>query len=225
MFTGIIEGLGTITAIRPAGSGGRRFTLRAELDLHDSRVGDSICVSGACLTAVHIEDRSFVVDVSPETLSRSTFHRAVVGDRVNLERALRLSDRLDGHLVSGHLDGTGTLEARQVRDNAVILGFSAPQAISRFLIEKGSVAIDGISLTINRCDERGFTVSIIPHTAGVTTIGFKKIGDAVNLEADMIGKYVERFVGQASSGTSPRAAGDRQNDTLSKDFLAKFGFV
>lgn len=225
MFTGIIEGLGKISAVRPVGSGGRQFTLRADFDLHGSRVGDSICVSGACLTAIHIEGRSFVVDVSPETLSRSTFDRAAIGNRVNLERALRLSDRLDGHLVSGHLDGTGTLEARQVQDNAVILGFSAPQAISRFLIEKGSVAIDGISLTINGCDERGFTVSIIPQTAGVTTIGFKKIGDAVNLEADMIGKYVERFVGQASSGTSRSAAGDGQNDTLSKDFLAKFGFV
>jgi riboflavin synthase len=224
MFTGIIEGLGTITGIRPAG-GGRRLTLRAEFDLDGTRIGDSICVSGACLTAVAVEGRTFAVDVSPETLSRSTFPKAAVGERVNLERALRLSDRLDGHLVSGHLDGTGVLTSRQTEANAVILGFSAPPAVVHFLIEKGSVAVDGISLTINRCDDLGFTVSIIPHTAGVTTIGIKKIGEPVNLEADLIGKYVARFVHRASSGTSPTVEGGKQKDSLDRDFLARFGFV
>lgn len=225
MFTGIIEGLGTITGIRPVGSGGRRFTLRADFDLHGSRVGDSICVSGACLTAISIEGRIFVVDVSPETLSRATFHRAAVGDRVNLERALRLADRIDGHLVSGHLDGTGILETRRVEDNAVILGISAPKAILRFLIEKGSVAVDGVSLTINRCDERGFEVSVIPYTSKLTTIALKKMGHAVNLEADMIGKYVERFMRRGLSETIPNTVTGTRNDPLDRDFLAKFGFA
>ncbi len=224
MFTGIIEGLGTITAIRPAGGGGRRFTLRAAFDLDGTSVGDSISVSGACLTAVAIEGRTFEVDVSPETLSRSTFHKAAVGERVNLERALRLSDRLDGHLVSGHIDGTGVLVSRQTEANAVILGFSAPAAVTRFLIGKGSVAVDGISLTVNHCDDQGFTVSIIPHTAEMTTIGVKKIGAAVNLEADLIGKYVERFVRRLAAGTSP-AEGGKHNSALDRDFLARFGFV
>ena len=222
MFTGIIEGLGTITGIRPAGGGGRRFTLRAAFDLDGTRVGDSISVSGACLTAVAVEGRTFAVDVSPETLSRSTFSRAGIGERVNLERALRLSDRLDGHLVSGHLDGTGVLESRRSEANAVILGFGAPQEVARFLIEKGSVAVDGISLTVNRCDDRSFTVSVIPHTAAVTTIGFKKIGEPVNLEADLIGKYVARFIQRPAPGV---AEDDNPKSTVDREFLARFGFV
>ncbi len=225
MFTGIIEGLGTITAIRPAGGGGRRFVLRADFDLEGTRIGDSISVSGACLTAVSIEGRTFAVDVSPETLSRSTFAQAVVGQRVNLERALRLSDRLDGHLVSGHVDGTGVITSRQTEANVVVVGFSAPPQVTRFLIEKGSVAVDGISLTVNTCDAQGFTVSIIPHTAGITTIGFKKAGDAVNLEADLIGKYVERFVQRMATGKSSPGGDGRGGDTLDRDFLARFGFV
>ncbi len=225
MFTGIIEGLATITAIRPAGAGGRRFTLRADFELHGSKVGDSISVSGACLTAVSIEGRTFAVDVSPETLARSTFAQAAVGERVNLERALRLSDRLDGHLVSGHVDGTGVIVSRRAEANAVILGFSAPPEVTRFLIEKGSVAVDGISLTVNTCDGQGFTVSIIPHTAGITTLGFRKVGDAVNLEADLIGKYVERFVQRMAAGKSPSGGDGRGGDALDRDFLARFGFV
>jgi riboflavin synthase len=130
----------------------------------------------------------------PETLKRSVLGGIKIGERVNLERALRLSDRLDGHLVSGHVDGTGTLQERKTLANAIVITYRVSKALSRYMIEKGSVAVDGTSLTVNRCDSTSFDVSIIPHTAGLTTIGLKKVGDTVNIETDMIGKYVERFV-------------------------------
>jgi riboflavin synthase len=219
MFTGIIEGLGTIAAIQASGKG-RRLTVTADFDLLHSRVGDSIAVNGACLTAVEIGNRRFVADVSPETLDRTTFGKAKIGERVNLERALRLSDRLDGHLVSGHIDGMGTIEQKKTAGNAVIVIILVPESLSHYMIQKGSVAVDGISLTINQCSTGNFEVSIIPHTAGLTTIGFKAAGDPVNIETDMIGKYVERFLmphhqSQAHETTSG----------LDMQFLVKSGFL
>jgi len=174
-------------------------------------------VSGVCLTAVEINEKCFKADVSPETLGMTTFGRAGVGDRINLERALRLSDRLDGHLVSGHIDGTGILKNRKTAGNAIVISIGVPETLSRHMIKKGSVAVDGISLTINNCSRVGFDVSIIPHTAKLTTIGFKKIGSPVNIETDMIGKYVEHFV----MGNR----GDKNQPSIDMQFLAKTGFL
>lgn len=219
MFTGIIESLGTLSGIRPAGRG-KQLVIHSDVALEGMRPGDSIAVNGACLTAVGLSGHRFQADVSPETLSRTTFGVAKIGDRVNLERALRFSDRIDGHLVSGHIDGMGTIQKLSPRDNAVIIAIDVPKALSRYLIEKGSVAVDGISLTINTCRESGFEVSIIPHTAKSTTLPKKRQGDPVNIETDMIGKYVERFL--------LRKAGD--TDTAEKPsidlaFLEKTGFL
>lgn len=217
MFTGIIEGLGTITAVRSSGPG-RRMSIETDFDLSGSKIGDSIAVSGACLTAVHLVRRRFDVDVSPETLARTTLGEARVGERVNVERAMRLSDRLDGHLVSGHTDGTGVLDAREILGNAVLVAVAVPPELTRYMIVKGSVAVDGISLTINTLEPDRFAVSIIPHTAALTTLGFKRKGDRVNIEADMIGKYVEKFTATKNSQEEPRAG-------VSLDMLAKAGFI
>jgi len=220
MFTGIIEGLGTIAEIRPAGQG-KRLAIDVDFALDETKIGDSISVSGACLTVVVIENKRFHVDVSPETLTMTTFGRAKIGDRVNLERALRLSGRIDGHLVSGHIDGIGTIKHKKNVGNAIIVGIGVPETLSRYMIKKGSVAVDGISLTINNCNRRSFDVSIIPHTAKLTTIGFCKVGDIVNIETDMIGKYVERFV----TG-KPYSEGEKEIGTsLDMKFLAKTGFL
>ena len=220
MFTGIIEGLGTIREIRSEGQG-KRMTVDADFFLEQTMLGDSICVSGACLTVVMIDNKRFTVDVSPETLAKTTFKSAKIGDRVNLERALRLSDRIDGHLVSGHIDGIGTVTLKQNMGNAIIVSFKVPESISHYMIQKGSVAVDGISLTINNCSHDSFDVSIIPHTAKLTTIGFKKAGDLVNIETDMIGKYVERFVGGKRHDEKKKKSGS----ALDMEFLAKSGFV
>jgi riboflavin synthase len=220
MFTGIIEGFGTIREIRPEGQG-KRMTVDADFFLEQTKIGDSICVSGACLTVVMIDGKRFTVDVSPETLAKTTFKSAKIGDRVNLERALRLSDRIDGHLVSGHIDGIGSVTLKQNMGNAIIVSFKVPEFISHYMIQKGSVAVDGISLTINNCGHDSFDVSIIPHTAKLTTIGFKKAGDLVNIETDMIGKYVERFVGDKHHDEKRKETGN----SINMEFLAKSGFV
>jgi len=221
MFTGIIEGLGAVAAVRPSGTG-RRMAIDAALDLAGTKIGDSIAVSGACLTVVSLQGRRFEVDVSPETLSRSTLGSVRPGDRLNLERALRLSDRIDGHLVSGHLDGVGTIDSKESAGNALIVSVRVPEGLTRYMIAKGSVAVDGISLTINRCERDGFTVSVIPHTAKNTSIGFKGPGEAVNIETDMIGKYVERFVHGKRAGDDSKGGAPRGVDM---DFLAKTGFL
>ena len=219
MFTGIIEGLGTITAVRPADQG-RRLSIEADFVMDRTGIGDSIAVNGACLTAVRVSGRQFDVDVSPETLQRTTLGETRVGTRLNLERALRLSDRLDGHLVSGHIDGTGTLTHRKTTGNAIFIGFSVPESLARYMIKKGSIAVDGVSLTINTCDARGFEVCIIPHTAQLTTIGQKKAGEKVNIETDIIGKYVERLLSAQQNN------GDlKKTEPLDMQFLAKTGFL
>ena len=221
MFTGIIEGLGTISGIRPAGQG-KRLTIAADFSLLQTKVGDSIAVNGACLTVVNIDGKHFETDLSSETLEVSTFGKAKLGERVNLERAMRLSDRIDGHLVSGHIDGIGIVKKREKLGNAIMLTIEVPDALSRYMIQKGSVAVDGISLTINTCKLKSFTVSIIPHTGGLTTIGMKKNGDGVNIETDMIGKYVERFTRGESTHDSEKKTTSRGIDM---EFLAKSGFL
>ena len=219
MFTGIIEGLGTLEAIKTGGLG-KKLALIADFDLSGTRIGDSIAVNGACLTVVDLQGRRFEVDVSPETVSRTTLNTAHVGDRLNLERALRLGDRLDGHLVSGHVDGIGHLEKREPLANAILLTFRVAPELSRYMIKKGSVAVDGISLTINDCTAGAFQVSIIPHTARITTIGFKAAGASVNIETDIIGKYVERFVAGEPNPEKRRAEGG-----VDMGLLARSGFL
>lgn len=220
MFTGIIEGLGTIIEIRPTGRG-KHLTFDADFVLDQTKIGDSISVSGVCLTVIMIDGKRFQVDVSPETFARTTFLRAKIGDRVNLERALRLSGRIDGHLVSGHIDGIGTVKRKQNIGNAVIFTIGVPESLSRYMVKKGSVAVDGISLTINNCGRDSFDVSIIPHTAKLTTMGLSKVGNPVNIETDMIGKYVERFVNKMQYSDREKEAGK----SVDMQFLAKTGFL
>ena len=221
MFTGIIEGLGTLSGIRPAGQG-KRLTIDADYTLDQTRIGDSIAVNGACLTVVKVNLKRFEVDLSPETLEVSTFEGAKLGDRLNLERAMRLSDRIDGHLVLGHVDGIGVIKERKKVANAVMVTIGVPEALARYMIQKGSIAIDGISLTINACEPRRITVSIIPHTAEKTTIGMKQNGDPVNLETDMIGKYVERFTQAGSVDSSKKT---NASSGIDMEYLAKSGFL
>lgn len=221
MFTGIIEGLGKLTGIRSVGSG-RRLSVLSDFFLDDTRVGDSIAVNGACLTVVFIEGRRFEVDISSETVEKTTFSRILVGDRLNLERALRLTGRLDGHLVSGHIDGTGKISGIHKHGNAILISIDVPEALSLYMINKGSIAVDGISLTINQCHRDGFDVSIIPHTADSTTLALRKAGDPVNIETDMIGKYIERFT---TRGKTTETAVKRDRSDIDKAFLAKNGFL
>jgi riboflavin synthase len=221
MFTGIIEGLGSIVGIRPSGLG-RRLTVDTDFNLGDTKIGDSLCVSGACLTAVIVEARRFQADVSPETLDRTIFKKIKVGDRVNIERALMLNGRLDGHLVSGHVDCIGTITDRKPLGNATIITIEVPPSVSPYIIEKGSIAVDGISLTVNHCTRTRFDVSIIPHTGMLTTIGHKKVGERVNIETDMIGKYVERFLSHYHNQNNSK---ETSGSSIGMDLLAKTGFL
>ncbi|MCG8549705.1 MAG: riboflavin synthase [Desulfobacterales bacterium] len=221
MFTGIIESLGTIRRIETHGEG-KVLVIACDLDLSSTGIGDSIAVNGACLTAVSLGKGQFKVDMAPETVSRTTFSSIGPGARVNIERALKLSDRIDGHLVSGHIDGTGLVSKIETRSNAIIYDIQVPENLADEMIEKGSVAIDGISLTINQCWDSGFSVSIIPHTAKITTIGFKSIGDPVNIETDMLGKYVKKFL--SGQGKSAKSANDAGGD-ISMSLLARNGFL
>lgn len=216
MFTGIIQGRGTVAGTRPSG-GGLAFELEAGFPLEDPEEGESIAVNGACLTAYGFKGSRFSADVSPETLRRTTLGGLRAGDVVNMERALRLSDRLGGHLVSGHVDCLARVSKITTEGEFTILGFSLPEEQDRYIIEKGSIAIDGISLTVNRCFKGGFSVSIIPHTMQMTTLGRLRIGSSVNIEVDLIGKYLEKLAG----GYSPKA---REDSRLSPSFLADKGF-
>ena len=221
MFTGIIEGLGTVKSVMGAGEG-VRMEVQSEFPLQDIRVGDSIAVSGACLTAVEVEGNTFKVDVAPETLSKTTLGQIKVGDRVNLEGALRMGDRLSGHLVTGHVDGLGTVKARRPKGNAILFTFGVSEDLARYIVQKGSVAVDGISLTVNQCDPRTFEVSIIPHTASITTLGFRQVGDLVNIETDMVGKYIERF----TQHLGPEASkGSGRVSSVDEALLEKTGFM
>jgi len=216
MFTGIVEGFGQIKDLRPSADRGRRICVEAGFAVDDTKVGDSIAVNGACLTVVTIEGRRFEADVAPETLSKTTLGNLRAGEKVNLERALRFSDRLGGHLVTGHIDGTGVIQSKKNLGNAVLVTIGLPRDLGRYMVKKGSVAVDGISLTINDCSPTHVALSIIPHTASITTIGLRNSGDAVNIETDIIGKYVEHFL----SG-----AGKKADGAIDMEFLAKTGFL
>jgi riboflavin synthase len=201
MFTGIVEARGTIVSIEPQ-QGFVRLTIRSELDLTDVRTGDSISVDGACLTATQVDgaSREFCADVSPESLRVTTLGELKSGIGVNLEKAMRLDSRLGGHLVSGHVDCLGRLIEKRAQGNGFLMGFQVDS--TRYMIDKGSVAIDGVSLTVNAVQGNRFWVMIIPHTAVLTGLTNKNINDRVNIEFDLIGKYVEKFVssGKGHSG-------------------------
>ncbi len=222
MFTGIIESFGTIKRITSSGEG-KVLLIGCDLDLSQSKIGDSIAVNGACLTATRLGTQEFTVDMAPETVSRTTFKTMGPGSRVNIERALKLSDRIDGHLVSGHIDGTGVISGIKKMSNAVIIDVSVPEHLAADMIEKGSVAIEGISLTINKCWDTGFQVSIIPHTAKITTIGLKQVGDEVNIETDMLGKYVRKVLSTGGNSVNSPQSGRASN--ISMSLLAQNGFL
>ena len=198
MFTGLVEGIGKVKRVRRI-SDDMRVTIAPSFDVTDCRVGDSISVDGVCLTVTDLSDGAFGMDVSGETLSRSTLGSIRQGAEVNLERALRLSDRLGGHLVLGHVDGVGRILRKESQQRSWVLRIGIDPQLSRYTIEKGSVAVDGISLTINRCAKEFFEVNIIVQTGKETTLLKKKVGDRVNIETDLIGKYVEKLFLKDSS--------------------------
>jgi len=213
MFTGIIEELGTVKAVNK-GRESAALQISAEKVVEGLNLGDSLAVNGVCLTVVDFDRTGFSAEVMAETLRKSNLGKLKSGDKVNLERAMRLGDRLGGHLVAGHVDATGTIKSSVREDIATVFTVLAPEEILRYVIAKGSVAIDGISLTVVDYDKKSFRVSIIPHTASQTTLGFKKSGDTVNLEADMLAKFVERLL-----------EGRVGKEGIDKDFLGRHGFM
>jgi len=199
MFSGIIETIGTITTIDHTAAGAQ-LTLTTRMPLAEVSLGESICINGTCLTVTAINDTALSFDVSAESLRRTNLGDLQPGDAVNLERSLRLNDRLSGHLVFGHVDGVGQVQAIQPEGDSFLYTFEISPDLGRYLVEKGSVAVDGISLTVFHCQPTAFTCAIIPHTYQVTTLHRKKPGDRVNIENDMQGKYIEQFVREAVAG-------------------------
>lgn len=222
MFTGLVEELGTLEAMTGSGQSSR-LVIRAERVLEGVKTGDSIAVNGICLTVTSFTSRQFTVDVMPETLNKTSLRQLRQGQSVNLERAMRLGDRFGGHIVSGHVDGTGTVISRQPHANAVLFRIAADASLLKYVIPRGSICIDGISLTVVDVDDAGFSVSIIPHTLAETSLRDRKVGDQVNLEADVIGKYVERLMGvRATEATGGSVA---TSSRLSLAFLQDNGFA
>jgi riboflavin synthase len=212
MFTGIVKAKGSIGAIEKRGGDVRLRVTAAGLPWSDYTVGDSISVNGVCLTAVQVLDDGFDTDVSVETLDVTTLKQLAVGDAVNLEPALRVGDSLGGHLVSGHVDGIGKVISRADDARSIRMNFEVPAELSRYIAKKGSICVDGVSLTINEVSGNTFGLNIIPHTAEVTTMGNYDIGTAVNIEVDLLARYIERMLGAESGG-------------LSIDFLREHGYA
>lgn len=194
MFTGLIEEIGIVEAVIKSAKSAR-ISVKAHEVLEEVKIGDSICTNGVCLTVTSYDRGRFTVDVMAETMRRSNLKNLSPGDEVNLERAMLVGDRIGGHIVSGHIDGIGIIEKYEEEDNAVWITIAASSEILKYIVQKGSIAIDGVSLTVANVDESVFKVSIIPHTKDMTTLLKKKMGNEVNLECDIIGKYVEKFLG------------------------------
>ncbi len=212
MFTGIVEEMGNVKALRRDASAAH-ITISASAVLGNTALGDSISVNGVCLTVVNIGKNDFSADVAVETLKVTNLGDLKIGEKVNLERALQFSARIGGHLVSGHVDAVGHIREKREEGNGWRIFIDAPETLLRYVIKKGSISIDGISLTVADVDKNGFSVAIIPHTAKLTTLGFKSAGDSVNLEGDLIGKFVERLL----SGRIERG--------VDLDLLKKTGFA
>lgn len=218
MFTGLIEGIGKVTGITRT-RGDMKLTIMPLFDMSDCGIGDSISVNGVCLTITGIKDRSISMDVSQETISRSILDQFKQGDEVNLERAMRLTDRLGGHLVSGHVDGVGRILKTEQNQRSWLIRIGIDEDLARYTIEKGSIAVDGISLTINSCQNRYFEVNIIPETAKQTTILRKKAGDLVNIETDLIAKYVEKFLLKERFAET-----EKRSSVIDQKMLNRYGF-
>ena len=227
MFTGIIEEVGTVRHMTKDSISGQ-IAIKASKVLEGTKIGDSIAVNGICLTVVTMQPDGFTADVMAETVRRSGLGSCRSGDRVNLERAMAAGGRFGGHIVSGHIDGTGTVQSLSREENAVWVTIAAPPAILRYIVEKGSIAIDGISLTVAYVDDKVFKVSIIPHTGEETTLLTRTPGDTVNLENDIIGKYVEKLMlpyGKTAGAPEAEASGaDGSGSGLTLAFLAENGF-
>lgn len=215
MFTGIIEEIGTIIKVEK-GLRSAVLTIGAKVVLENLKNGDSINTNGACLTVTSFGKESFTVDAMSETMRLTNLQYLKPGSSVNLERAVKLNDRLNGHLVSGHIDGMGTISGMIKDDNAIRISIAAQPDVLRYIIKKGSIAIDGISLTVTEVTSSGFGVSLIPYTINDTTLAMKKTGDLVNLECDLIGKYIERFLSET---------GKDRGSNIDENFLKEHGYL
>ena len=215
MFTGIIEEIGTVERVQRGGHSAV-LTVRAETVLDGTRIGDSIAVNGICLTVTSLGGGRFSADVMHETLDRSALGGLSAGDRVNLERAMPAGGRFGGHIVAGHVDGVGKIVRIRRDDTAIWYTVEAPQSVLRYVVEKGSIAIDGVSLTVAAVTELDFSISVIPHTGTRTILCQRREGDPVNLEADVIGKYVEKLLRPTPQG--------RKDSAITRGFLARYGF-
>ena len=232
MFTGIVEEMGTIEEIK-RGRNSAVLTIKASKVLENTKVGDSIAVNGICLTVTSISGREsgisgstgrFSADVMHETLDRSSLSALARGSRVNLERAMAADGRFGGHIVSGHVDGTGTITGIRRDDTAIWYTIKTAPEIMRYIVEKGSITIDGISLTVARVSQGDFSISAIPHTVSETILKYKREGDIVNLETDIIGKYVEKLICGGKSYSKNLIGESAPQSKITEDFLAKYGF-
>mgnify|MGYP002774961402 CR=1 FL=1 len=224
MFTGLVAELGSVERLAE-GKDTCRLSVRARKVLGGLKVGDSVAVNGVCLTVTDLRSNGFTADVMPETVRRTTMHGLRPGDRVNLERALRLADGLDGHIVQGHVEGVGTVTKVRPEGNALVYTIAAPAELTPYIVEKGSVTVDGVSLTVIQAGDTEFGVSLIPHTAAQTTLGYKKPGDTVNLETDILARYIGRFLSRRfGSPVGTAEDGSRKDDGLTMDFLRRNGF-
>jgi len=212
MFTGLVEEIGVVRNVKPGAV--TVISVESGRVARDAAIGDSVSVNGACLTIVSVGDTDLAFDAVPETLSRSTLKSLRPGDKVNLESSLRAGKMIGGHFVQGHVDGVGTIENIRDLGRSSQMRINAPREVLRYVVEKGSIAVDGVSLTVVSWDETGLSVALIPHTLNTTTLGLKKSGDKVHLEADVLGKYVEKFV-----------SGGRPSGSLTEDLLRESGFI
>ena len=217
MFTGLVEGKGRIKSITSIG-GDLRLAIVPLFDMSDCKIGDSVSVNGVCLTVTEMNSNTISMYVSKETVSNSSIGGLKQGDEINLERALTLSSRLGGHLVSGHIDAVGKIIKKEVVHGSYFIRIEIDESVSRYIIKKGSVAVDGISLTVNHCEDKFFEVNIIPETARATIILDKKEGDLVNIETDLIGKYIERFL------KKERETDKRSTSNIDLEMLSRYGF-
>lgn len=216
MFTGLIEEMGTLRRVIPPPGSGLR--IEAEAVLEGTRIGDSIAVNGVCLTVTSLDQRAFTVDVMPETLRRSNLGLLHSGDRVNLERAMRADGRLDGHLVQGHVDGQGKIVRKAREGNAIWVTIEAPPEVMRYLVPRAFIAVDGVSLTVARLEGSRFAISLVPHTQAHITLPAHPLGYTVNLEVDILAKYVERLLGHGEVSAGPE-------EGISRDYLERHGFA